>query len=29
MTFLPVSPGKQAELEALMRRLGVREDELE
>lgn len=29
MPFFPVSPQKQAALDALMRRLGVREDELE
>ena len=29
MTFLPVSPAKHAELEALMRRLGVSERDLE
>ena len=29
MGFLPVSPGKQAELEALMRRLGVGEQDFE
>jgi len=29
MSSFPVSPGKQAELEELMRRLGVREEDLE